>query len=207
MHYAESIPGGEAADDKAKVLVLTEKIGAGNDRECWRHPLNRSWCVKVAKPEQERAQNAIDFHYGRHLARRCVVGPHLTRVHGWVQTNRGPGLVVDLVQQPDGAPAPTLAQALRAGLVTKAEAVELVHEAFGWLIEHKVILADYSIDNILVHQSDEGRCHLVFVDGLGARNFGIQYWARRTFGFKARKKAVQYKRRTLEFLERPLETG
>src|SRR3546814_19909871 len=89
-------------------LVLTEVIGTGNDRECWRHPLNRSLCVKVAKPEQERTQNEIDYHYGRHLARHSVAGRYLPRVHGWVETNRGRGLVVDLVQQPDGPPSPTL---------------------------------------------------------------------------------------------------
>src|SRR3546814_19116240 len=131
-----------------------------------------------------------------------MAGRYLPRVHGWVETNRGRGLVVDLVQQPDGTPSPTLRIALSTRLVTNEEAVALATEAFEWLIRHKVILADYSIDNILVCRTKDGRCHLVFVDGLGARNFGIQYWARRTFGFKARKKTMQFRQRTLQYLER-----
>jgi hypothetical protein len=183
-------------------LVLTELVGDGNDRECWRHPRDRALCVKVAKPEQERAQNDIDFHYGRYLARRNVHGPHLTRMHGWVCTDHGRGLVFDLVQEPDGSPSPSLLQALRDGRITHAQAVALVDEAFDWLIAHRVILADYGLNNLLVRQGADGRRHLVFVDGLGARNFGFQYWARRTFGFKARKKARQFREKTLRLLEK-----
>src|SRR3546814_7700932 len=50
-------------------------------------------------------------------------------VHGWVETNRGRGLVVDLVQQPDGTPSPTLRIALGTRLVTNEEAVALATEA------------------------------------------------------------------------------
>jgi hypothetical protein len=189
-------------DDSGPVLVLADMVGAGNDRVCWRHPLNDSLCVKVAKPEQERAQNDIDFHYGRYLARHDIAGPYVPRVHGWARTDHGLGLVVDMVQQPDGTPSPTLAKALRNGLVTSRQAVGLVDEAFDWLVENRVILADFSVDNILVRRTRDGACHLVFVDGLGARNFGIQYWARRMFGFKARKKTRQCRARTLQYIEK-----
>src|SRR3546814_14231084 len=69
-------------------LVLTEVIGTGNDRECWRHPLNRSLCVKVAKLEHVRTQNEIDYHNGPHLARHSVADRYLPRVHGCVSTHR-----------------------------------------------------------------------------------------------------------------------
>jgi len=190
----------DASDAPEFVLVLSEKVGSGNDRECWRHPINPALCVKVAKPEQERTQNDIDYHYGRLLARRGVPTPHLTRVHGWVMTNRGRGLVVDLVRQPDGTPAPPLLEALRSGLIDLAQAYELVVEAFDWLAANRVILADFGPDNFLVRQLPDGRFRLVFVDGLGARHFGMRYWARRTFGFLARKKSAQFRRRVLALL-------
>jgi hypothetical protein len=185
-------------------LVLSEKIGAGHDRECWRHPLNRALCVKIPKPEQERAQNEIDFHYGSHLAHHAVAGPHLPRVHGWVQTNHGRGLVVDLIQQPDGTPCPTLPQALRRGMISEMEAVGLVYEAFDWLMANGVMLADYGVDNFLVRQPAEGRPYLVFVDGLGTRHFDFKYWARCTFTFlerwAARQKAMDFRNKTLRLL-------
>jgi hypothetical protein len=186
-------------------LVLSEKIGAGHDREVWRHPLHRSLGIKVPKPEHERAQNEIDFHYGTHLARLGVSGPHLPRVHGWVLTNRGRGLVVDLVQQPDGTPCATLPQALLAGALSEMEAAGLVYEAFDWLARNGVMLADYGIDNFLVrHSAAEGRPYLVFIDGLGTRHFDFKYWARCTFTslarWAARQKAIAYRDKTLRML-------
>ncbi|OZI21002.1 hypothetical protein CAL26_26530 [Bordetella genomosp. 9] len=187
------------------VLVLAEKIGAGHDREVWRHPLNRALGVKVAKPQHERAQNDIDLHYSVHLERSGVKGPHLPRVHGWVKTNRGRGLVVDLVQRPDGTPCPTLSQALRSGLISEMEAVGLVYEACDWLIRNNVILADYGIDNFLVRESSvAGRAYLVFVDGLGTRHFDFKYWARCRFTaleqWAARHKARSFREKTLDML-------
>jgi len=201
MGFLESAMPWDAPDAPEFVLVLAEKIGSGNDRECWRHPANPALCVKVAKPEQERVQNEIDYHYGRLLARRGIATPHLTRVHGWVRTNRGRGLVVDLVCQPDGSPAPTLFEALRDGLIDRRQAVELVNEAFDWLVENDIILADFGPDNFLVRRLSKGGFRLVFVDGLGARHFGMRYWARRTFGFLAHRKSDEFRRRTLALLE------
>ncbi|ARP89424.1 hypothetical protein CAL14_03230 [Bordetella genomosp. 9] len=187
------------------VLVLSEKIGSGHDRECWRHPSNPSLGIKVAKPDQERAQNEIDYHYGRHLARLGIAGPHLPRVHGWVQTNRGRGLVVDLMLQPDGTPCPTLPQAVRSGMISEIEAVGLIYETSEWLARHGVMLADRGLDNFVVRRSkDDGRLHLVIIDGLGTRHFDIKYWARCTFGWlerrAARQKAVSFRDKTLEML-------
>lgn len=187
------------------VLVLTEKIGSGHDREVWRHPLNRALGVKVSKPEHERAQNDIDLHYSMHLERLGVAGPHLPRVHGWVQTDRGPGLVVDLVQRRDGTPCPTLSQAVRSGMISEMEAVGLIYEACEWLTRNGVILADYGLDNFLIRESSvAGRAHLVFVDGLGTRHFDFKYWARCTFTplehWTARQKALAFRDRTLGML-------
>jgi hypothetical protein len=195
----------DASSLRDVVVMLREKVGAGHDREVWRHPLNRALGVKVAKPEHERAQNDIDLHYSAHLEKLGVSGPHVPRVHGWVQTNRGRGLVVDLVQQADGTPCPTLSQALRGSMISEMEAVGLVYEACEWLTRNGVILADYGIDNFLVrHSSVAGRAYLVFVDGLGTRHFDFKYWARCTFTplehWTARQKAHAFRARTLDML-------
>jgi hypothetical protein len=195
----------KAPPSRDAVLMLSEKVGAGHDREVWRHPLSKALGIKVAKPEHERAQNDIDFHYGTHLARLGISGPHLPRVHGWVQTNLGRGLVVDLVQQPDGTPCPTLPQALRSGTISEMEAVGMVYEACEWLSRTGVMLADYGIENFLVRDSlKAGTSYLVFVDGLGTRHFDFKYWARCTFTslerWTARQKAYSFRNTTLRLL-------
>jgi hypothetical protein len=194
-----------APEARNVVLVLSEKVGAGNDREVWRHPLNRSLGIKVPKPEQERAQNEIDLHYSAHLARSGIAGPHLARVHGWADTNRGRGLVVDLILQPDGTPCPTLPQALRDGTISEMEAADLIREAFDWLGNNGVMLADFGVHNFLVHRSTPSdRPHLVFIDGLGTRHFDFKYWARCTFGvlerWAARQKAAAFRDKALRML-------
>jgi hypothetical protein len=184
-------------------LVLTELIGSGGDRDVWRHPVNPALCVKVAKPSQERAQNDIDYDYSSYLARRRVHGPHLTRMHGWVETNRGRGLVFDLVQQPDGTPCPTLPQALRAGMLDEDAAHRLISEAFDWMIANKVVLGDCGVSNFVVRDGADGSRHLVVVDGLGARHFGFKYWIRRRLAFLARRKTRQFRAKALRLLHNP----
>lgn len=200
MAILELFAAGESTQVSEITYVLSERVGVGGDRVCWRHPANRSLCVKVSKPEPERLQNEIDFHYARYLARRNIVGPHVPRVHGWIETNRGQGLVMDLVQQPDGTPCIPLPEALRTGMITQAEAETLVREAFGWLMQRKVILADCGGSNFLIRQSQDGSRHLVFVDGLGARHFGLKYYLRRTFGFMARRKGREFQAKILGLL-------
>lgn len=182
-------------------LVLREWIGSGNDRHCWRHPGNPAWCIKVAKPEQERPQNEIDAHYARHLSRRGVRGIHIPRVHGWVDTDHGRGLVFDLIQEPDGSPSPTLLQAVLGGRVSPEKARDLIDEAFGWLAEQRVLLVDFGIDNLLVQTRSDGRQVLVFVDGLGARKFSWRYWFHRRLWLKAVWKAREFRLKTLEQME------
>ncbi|MFA5663983.1 YrbL family protein [Castellaniella sp.] len=186
------------------MLKLRELIGTGNDRMCWRHPENPAWCVKVPKATQERPQNEIDAHYARHLARRNVRGPHMPRVHDWVQTDHGPGLAFDLVQEPDGSPSPALLDAVLGGRVTPAEARELIDEAFGWLIDQRVLLVDFGIDNLLIQTRPDGRRFLVFVDGLGARKFSARYWFHRRFWLKAVWKAREFRLKTLALLDEAL---
>ena len=181
-------------------LELTTLIGSGNDRHCWRHPLDDALCVKVAKPEQERPQNDIDYHYWCHLQKRNIRSKHMPHVHGWVSTNHGLGLVCEMIRQPDGSPSPMLLDAVMGRQISREHAVALVEQAFDWLIQYKVILADHDVDNMLVRQGRDGQHHLVFIDGLGARNFDMQYWVRRHVGFKAVWKAKEFRQRTLDQL-------
>jgi hypothetical protein len=192
----------DSALDAFAPLELTELVGVGNDRECWRHPRDRSLCIKVARSEQERAQNEIDFEYSQFLAQHNISGPHITRMYGWVWTDRGPGLVFDLVCEPDDKPSPTLIKALRDRRIAPAQAVALVNEAFDWLVENRVILADYGTRNMLVRRRLDGRRELVFVDGLGARTLDFKYWVRCTFRFKARRKAEEFRRKTLALVDK-----
>jgi hypothetical protein len=76
----------------------------------------------------------------------------------------------------------------------------MVDQAFDWLIAKGVIMADCGLSNFLVRQSPQGGYHLVIVDGLGARHFGVKYSLRRAFVFLARRKDRIFRRKVLSFL-------
>lgn len=195
------------AQKSGEAILLNDLIGSGNDRDCWRMPSDHMLCVKVAKPEQERPQNEIDFHYAKHLKRKNIISVHMPAVYGWVLTDKGPGLVFDLIQDIDGQTSKQILDSLQTGRIDLILATELVNEAFDWLIEKHVILADYGINNLLVQNYAIGKYRLVIVDGLGARNFGWRYWLNRNFGFKAVIKAKEFRQMTIDIMTQAVESG
>lgn len=177
----------------SEILCLTRYIGSGNGRICWHHPHDAALCVKVARPDSERPQNAIDWHYSRVLRRRGISGPHIAQVYSWAETDKGPGLVVELVADADGTPSQPLFAAIQSGNLDVDTARCIVDEAFAWLKQHRVLYADHSADNMLVRKLADGSCQLVFVDGLGARNMDIHYWINRHLPFKSLRKAEEFR--------------
>lgn len=185
-----------AAANAGSVITVQELIGSGNDRDCWR--LGPDLCVKVAKPEQERPQNEIDFHYARYLADKNIASPYMPKVHGWVLTNKGPGLVFDLVLNYDGGVSNPVLAALQQRQINTEQAIAIVRQTFNWLKHDKVILADYGISNLLVQNYAPGKFRLVIIDGLGARKFGWRYFLNRLLGFKAVIKAKEFEQMTID---------
>lgn len=191
-------------------LVLIDKIGEGHKRECWRHPENPSLCIKVAKAEPKaHMQNLLEGHYAEHLHKCGVISPRLPRVHGWKKTNRGLGLVMDLIHDDSGLPAPTLRQALEHNLVSRDEARALLDEALGWLVKHGVVWVDASVDNVVLVAAPQSRPQLAFIDGLGGKRFNVEYrlrcalrWIER---FTARQKAAKHRTKMFDsvFAEGP----
>ncbi|WP_028357126.1 YrbL family protein [Brackiella oedipodis] len=189
-------------------LHLDHIIGAGNDRNCWQHPNHADLCIKVANQQLERDQNKIESHYWQHLQKHGIHrSVHLPDYYGWAHTDKGEGLIYELVHDFDGTPSPTIFQACESGLISYDQGREFVTEAFNWMLDNNVILADYGSDNMLLRTHDDGSRSLVFIDGLGARDLNFQYWLRRTFGFKARKKTRQFFHKTLSLLQHQELTG
>lgn len=188
--------------DSWGVIALTEKIAEGGSRECWLHPHSDRLCVKVPKPHQRRDQNKLDWHYAQSLKRRKILGPHLPNVYGYVMTNRGKGLLMDLVVDHDGKPSLTFFQAVRSGLFTKAQITEIIDTAFAWLNEQNVIVADYGYDNMLLQKHADGTYTLVFIDGLGGRYFNLKYLIRSRFSIPQPVRAQEFRAKIQKVIDR-----
>lgn len=164
------------------LLILKEKIGAGHLRECWRHPEHPARCVKIAKDKpRAHLQNLLESHYAIHLQQRGVADARIPRVHGWAMTDRGWGLVLDLVVDAQGMPAPTLRQARAAGHLPDEAAAALLDDALDWLARNGVVWVDASQDNVVMQATENGGTQLAFIDGLGGRHFDMEYRVRCMF--------------------------
>lgn len=88
------------------MIVLTEDlfIGRGYERACYRHPMDRNLCIKVSETGRipRKQQNPVEFKYHKKLAARNIDWSHIARCHGWIETDKGKGLVFDLKHDENG---------------------------------------------------------------------------------------------------------
>jgi len=146
-------------------------VGRGTERECYRHPDRTDLCIKVTHRRQNlKHQNAKDFAYFRTLARRRVDWSHLPRCHGWVATDRGPGLVFDLLQDARQHPLPSVEALLAHRQVSLDELRPAFRELHDYLLRNRIFSSDLHISNILA-DADGPDLHLYVVDGIGDRDF------------------------------------
>jgi hypothetical protein len=166
-------------------------IGQGNKRDCHAHPEDPNLCIKVARhPDNWREchqQSVVEWYYLSHLRRRRVPFDHLVDCHGWVQTSRGSGLVLERVRDDEGSAAPTLGDALARGQVNELEAFSLLSTLRAWALKHAVAIADLNTANLMLRQR-AGRRELVLVDGIGSRRAEWKFTLYQIFPALSRRK-------------------
>ena len=185
---------GESQPDMIR-LSDTEPFAVGGRRLCYVHPHEPDKCIKVARQDERRTvritskrrlipgwlrrgydNNAHEHDVLQRLFAR--IGPeaaeHLPRDYGYVQTDQGPGLVLDLVRDappPDtpGAPGP-IARSLRE-LLSRGEDVQQFRSAFDdlarFLLAHRVVTRALLDHNMAAQHRADGTWRLVLIDGLG----------------------------------------
>jgi hypothetical protein len=148
-------------------------IGKGLHRECFEHPDNPNWCVKIVVAGNSN-ENHREAAYYEQLARRGISWEMLTRCHGLVETNMGQGAVFDLVRDYTGEVSGTLARYLTSDELTSSHRAVLVGALIAlkaYLIENRVITMTLKTKNIVFQRSVEGLDKLVIVDNVGNSDF------------------------------------
>lgn len=170
------------------ILKLSDlkPFGIGGRRFCFVHPLEPAKCIKVLRQDDRRTvrtrgswliparfRRAYDNNAHEHavlsqLARRIgpAVAQHLPRSYGYVDTDMGPGLVLDLVRDADGK----ISRSLRE-LISIGQPVEQFRPAFEeltrFMVEHRVLTRAVLDHNIAVQDRGDGSWRMVIIDGLG----------------------------------------
>lgn len=151
-------------------------VARGHHRTCYRHPDEPGRCIKIEHKVDTSALNRLEWSYYEFLHRRRVPLTHIAACHGWIETNRGRGLVFDRVTvdgHPD-SPIETLEQAILNRTLSRADIASSVAELAVYLRRHGLIWSDENPGNLCVVRHPSLR--LVIVDGLGGRlNKNIKY--------------------------------
>ncbi len=169
-----------------RIAHLTH-FAAGARRCCFVHPHDPGKCVKVLhsqfRPEVVRKTKVWYKRYLHPLARFDIsrlefgeiqrlakvggqqIWRHIPRHFGFVETDLGTAAVVELIRNPDGSPAPTLADLIRRGEIPQQALDEFRRFLRTLVLPH---WGDCGPDNVVFAppQSSEMGGRLVVVDGL-----------------------------------------
>lgn len=150
------------------MLTITRKpIGMGKERMCYVHPEDPRLAIKIPINDV-KTQSEREIRFYRKLEKRGVVDEkHIPGFHGLCETNRGRGIVVDLVRNHDGEISRPLNWYLAQGFPIEEFEPYLEELKQSFLKNLIIFNHDMTIGNILVQKTAAARFHMVAIDGLG----------------------------------------
>lgn len=174
---------------KRLVLAGLEPFARGGGRDCYVHPHDSGLCVKVARegrsPEERRRQVAWwkrwrkpvqkyddslrDFQILKSLESKndSTIWQHVLRCIGWVGTDRGQGLVTELVRDADGLISRNLLEYIWTNGYDDRAQVAVDEFASFWRSK-SIPTRSLFLDNIAAQVLSDGTLRLVVIDGLGS---------------------------------------
>jgi len=168
------------------ILKDLEPFGVGGRRLCFEYPGDPGKCVKVLRTDPHRTvqfrartrwkmavrrpydnnedeRRQIDKLFSRHGE---SVKKHFPRHYGFIQTDLGRGLVLDLIRDFDSE----ISMSLREW-ITRGKSLDEVREAFqefrDFLIDKCIFTRAILDHNLVVFRPSEGQYRIVMIDGLG----------------------------------------
>ena len=158
----------------SSILTLEDSdlIASGKARQVYQHPEFDNLCVKVLFPESSDKMQRRECSYFKSLQRRNTDLSMVAQIRGVVNTNRGQGVVYDLVKDFDGS----VSRTLRHYLFKHEEsfnqlAIETIEAIKKYLYDNAIVCYDLNTSNILLQRVDEQTYRGVIVDGIAHKDF------------------------------------
>ena len=147
--------------------ISRDPIGIGKERMCFVHPEDPRLAIKIAKGG-DSALTRAELRFYRGLKNHgAVTGKHIPRFHGSCETNRGDGIVVDLVRNYDGEISRPLDWHLAHGYPIE-EFEQNLEELRQFFLLHLILFDEnLSIRDLLVQKTSAARARLVAINRLG----------------------------------------
>lgn len=143
------------------MLILKDMISHGNVRACYFHPANNRLCVKVALKKSDTKLLQKDLN--NNALFRKTIAPYVPRYHKMVKTNKGMGLVTDLIYDDNNQLSRRLADFLLAGQPIPPETQKQFEDFFARLLKHHLWFYDFNDTNFVIRIYNK-RVQLFFVD-------------------------------------------
>ncbi len=150
----------------------SQLLSSGSNRQCFFHPRDENLCVKVLHASSPQKTQNRELRYFNSLHRRPVSWHMVSRLVDVVPTNRGRGVVFELVRDFDGAVAKTLDHYLRLeDPFFNCLVVAKVEELKAYLYREAIIFRDLIALNVVLQRVDARTYKPVVVDGIGHNDF------------------------------------
>ena len=146
--------------------ISKQPIGMGKERMCFVHPEDPRLAIKIPKAgKSPRTEREVRF-YNRLDSRGSIDCKHIPRFHGICETNRGKGIVVELIRNYDGEISRPMNWYL-AHRYPLEEFVPFLDELQQAFLDQLIVFnQDLTIANLLVRKTSASKFHLVAIDGL-----------------------------------------
>lgn len=169
-----------------------EFFAQGTRRECYIHPSHPDRCIKIwrrgfephtlrqqasffrrlRKPLSAFDENLYDWSHLTKLEKHenPDIWKHLPRCHGFEETDRGPGLVVDLVRDYNGLISRSLYDRLwKEGYLEKYKSA--FNEFADFWSSNTIPTRTLQLHNLACQEIEPDKFRLVLVDGFGSITF------------------------------------
>lgn len=198
------------------MIRLTDELifAEGGRRYCFVYPDDSDKCVKTLSPNGDPRKrkkesiwykklrplsmfddNARELKSFQDLAKKGeAVWDHFPRCYGIQPTNRGDGMVTDLIRDADGQISKTVRQYVKAFGKTPQllAALELFFDLFR---EHLIITRDVLDHNLVVQVRGE-KCTIYMIDGFGSSEMvPFSQWNRQLGRKKVERKIDRFRNR------------
>lgn len=162
-----------------KYIILDKSnfLGKGGERECYIHPNDDKKVIKVLHlKEKHNRQNELEFEYYKYLEKNISDFSQITKCFGWIETNKGRGLVCQRIENYDNSKIRTLSHYSKYNLLDEKEGLTLINELKEYLLKNSILFVDASLSNVFCQKVSKDSFKLIVFDGLGARRYGLKFW-------------------------------
>lgn len=147
-------------------------LSSGSNRQCYYHPYDDNLCVKVLHNDSPAKTQTREINYFRLLKRRKISSPMVADLVEVVPTNRGTGVVFELVRDIDGQVAKTVGHYLRKeDTFFNRIVVDKLDELIKHLLQKNIIFRDLITENVMLRRTGTNKYTPVVVDGIGHNDF------------------------------------